>query len=232
MAASKDKSYDFPRDLKSVIGKTSLFKLLNQEQLETLTTATKVIQLEKHACVVEQGDVGDNLYWIIAGQVKLVFHSYNDDEKILEILGSDTCFGLGEMLLAQPHLATVKTTTKSTLLQIERNAIIQLAEKCYPLANELMVCLSRQFYGLVRDIESQAQPAKQRLAQYLMHQRESNATDDIELMTSKSLVASRLSLTPETLSRIFKELSVEGLIEVSGRRIKILNSQKMNALIA
>ena len=56
------------------------------------------------------------------------------------------------------------------------------------------------------------------------------ASDDIELVANKSLIASRLSLTPETLSRLFHDLAQEGMISISGRRIKILDIQKMSLI--
>ena len=44
---------------------------------------------------------------------------------------------------------------------------------------------------------------------------------EVELPTSKQVIASRLSLTPETLSRIFHDLSNSSLISVHGKRIKL-----------
>jgi CRP-like cAMP-binding protein len=43
------------------------------------------------------------------------------------------------------------------------------------------------------------------------------------LPTSKQVIASRLNLTPETLSRVFHDLTERGLIQVSGKVVSILN---------
>ena len=50
-------------------------------------------------------------------------------------------------------------------------------------------------------------------------------TPDISLPTSKQVIASRLNLTPETLSRIFHDLATNGLIAVSGKQITIDNQR-------
>ncbi|MEO8170876.1 MAG: Crp/Fnr family transcriptional regulator, partial [Oxalobacteraceae bacterium] len=148
-------------------------------------------------------------------------------EKILEILGQNTCFGLGEMLLDRPHIALIETTSDAMLLHIERTAIMRVAEQNFDFSRELMTCVGRQFYSLVRDIEAYSQTAKQRLAEYLLRQSRRETSEDIELVAKKSLIASRLSLTPETLSRLFRDLAAEGLIAISGRRIKILDYERM-----
>ena len=50
---------------------------------------------------------------------------------------------------------------------------------------------------------------------------------DISLPTSKQVIASRLNLTPETLSRIFHDLTSNGLIGVSGKQITINDVKRL-----
>jgi len=52
----------------------------------------------------------------------------------------------------------------------------------------------------------------------------------IELPAAKRVVASRLNLTPETLSRVFRELSRDGLVIVDGLRILIPSMGRLQAI--
>lgn len=219
-------------NLKSILANTSLFKMLSERQLEEVAVNTTSMRVNPNMCVVTQGDLAQGTFWVVYGQVKIVLYTKQGSEKILEILGKGTCFGLGEMLLEQPHLAFVKTTTNSMLLHTDRETMLQIAQENFGFARELMTCVGRQFYGLVRDIESYSQTARQRLAGYLLRQSRRQTSDNIELVANKTLIASRLSLAPETLSRLFRDFSAEGLIEVSGRRIKIFDCDKMSSLLS
>ena len=221
---------DFTYTMKDTLANTWLFRMLNEQELDQIVAHTCSMPISQNMCVVNQGDAPAGTYWIVSGQVKIVLQSKKGSEKTLEILGHNTCFGLGEMLLDKPHLAFAKTTVDSVLLHIDRDAMLQAAKVNFGFARELMTCVGRQFYGLVRDIESYSQTAKQRLAGYLLRQSQREASDDIELVANKSLIASRLSLTPETLSRLFHDLAQEGMISISGRRIKILDIQKMSLI--
>lgn len=221
---------DTKPDLKRTLADAWLFRMLDEQQLDQIVGHTSFMPVSQNMCVVNVGDAPEGTYWIVYGQVKIVFHTKKGTEKTLEILGRSTCFGLGEMLLGRPHLAFVKTTIDSMLLHIGRDAILQVAKENFEFARELMTCVGRQFYGLVRDIESYSQSAKQRLTGYLLRQSRREASDYIELVANKSLIASRLSLTPETLSRLFHDLVQEGMISISGCRIRILDVEKMSLM--
>ncbi len=215
--------------LKSIVANSSLFKMLDDAQLEQIVAGTRLSRIGADMTVINQGDVANGAFWIVYGQVKIVLNMKNGNKKILEILGENTWFGLGEMLLDRPHLALVKTTTDSMLLHTDRATILQVAEQNFAFSRELMNCVGRQLHGLVNDIESYSQTAKQRLADYLLRQSQRESSDDIELVANKALIASRLSLTPETLSRLFNNFSANGLISMSGRHIKILDYDRMSA---
>lgn len=214
-------------NLKSILANTSLFKMLDDAQLDDILSCTRTTQAKGNMPIVDHGEVASGAFWIVYGQVKITLHTKQGTEKILEILGQNTCFGLGEMLLQRPHIALVKTITDSMLLHVDRAAIMRVAEQNFAFSHELMTCVGRQFYSLVRDIEGYSQTAKQRLAEYLLRQSRREISDNIELVAKKSLIASRLSLTPETLSRLFHDLAADGLIAMSGRRIKILDYERM-----
>ena len=72
--------------------------------------------------------------------------------------------------------------------------------------------------------------AAARLADYLLYLLEEQGREDsVELEISKGQLASLLGTIPETLSRIFAKMTEEGLIEVVGRRINILDRHGLEA---
>lgn len=223
---------DSAQNIKGILANTSLFRMLDERQLERLTSAAQPIRTTSNVSLVEQGDAPRGLFVVVYGQVKVGFERKDGNEKTLAILGQNRCFGLVEMLIEQPHLAFVKTTTDSMLLQLDPASVMAVARENFGFAQELMLRVSRQMYALTRDIESYSlQTARQRLANYLLRQGRYQAGEVIELIASKTLVASRLSLTPETLSRLLHEFSSEGMISVTGRRIRILDQERMLSLV-
>lgn len=79
---------------------------------------------------------------------------------------------------------------------------------------------------LVRDMESiTLHSAAQRVIGYLTRLEDDAGQARITLPAQKSLVASRLDLTPEFFSRILHELTEAGLIRVEGRGIEVLDPE-------
>jgi CRP-like cAMP-binding protein len=223
---------DIVPKMKNILANTSLYKMLDSQQIARVAADTSPMRMSPNMCVVNQGDPAEGAFWVVYGQVKVGVYSKQGGEKTLAILGPGKCFGLGEMLLDQPHLAFVKTTADTLLLHTGRGTMLEVAQENFNFSREVMSCLGRQFYALMRDIETYSHSARQRLAGYLMRQAESTGCQDqIELVANKVLIASRLSLAPETLSRLFREFVAEGLITVTGRRIRILDWDGLTAMV-
>lgn len=223
---------DFTPKLRNIIANTTMFKMLDERQLDQVAANTTAMRSGTNIYIVKQGDPAEGMFWVVYGQVKVGLYSKRGGEKAFAILGPGKCFGLGEMVLGQPHAAFVKTTADCLLLHISRDAMLTLAEENCEFAREVMCCLGRQFYALMLDIEAYSQTARQRLAAYLLRQVVRDKGNEIELVANKVLVASRLSLAPETLSRLFRDFAAEGLIKVAGRRITILDWNGMTSLVA
>ena len=84
----------------------------------------------------------------------------------------------------------------------------------------------RRFASQIESLSLKEVPA--RLASYLLYlSEEQNSPDKVELNISKGQLASLLGTIPETLSRIFARMSEDGLIEVQGRAILLLDRREL-----
>jgi Mn-dependent DtxR family transcriptional regulator len=65
----------------------------------------------------------------------------------------------------------------------------------------------------------------------LANARQVEKSNSVHLFVSKNILASQLSIKPETLSRILKELSKQGLIEVNNSHILLLRPLELESLV-
>lgn len=86
--------------------------------------------------------------------------------------------------------------------------------------------VSKRLHGAIQDIEQLTlQNASMRVIQLLLQSAPDGEGNQysLDLETPKQVLASRLSVRPETFSRILQQLSRKELISVQGRTIRILD---------
>ena len=94
--------------------------------------------------------------------------------------------------------------------------------------------MGRHLHARVNEIDNLTMHnATYRLVVYLLGQLPENAAalSAIHLSTPKNIIASRLSIKPETFSRIMMQLSKKALIEVKGNDITLLDVDGLQALL-
>jgi CRP-like cAMP-binding protein len=114
------------------------------------------------------------------------------------------------------------------VVHVGAQGILPLLAEDSVFARRMLAGLSQRLHHLMQDVESYSQRSSaQRVLGYLIQlcPEDADGSQEIsfDLPISKQLIASRLNLTPETLSRIFHDLSDEGLIGVHGKHVKVLD---------
>jgi CRP-like cAMP-binding protein len=108
----------------------------------------------------------------------------------------------------------------STFLEILRGSI----DTCFRLMGDM----SHRLKSLIREIdELTLQSASCRVAGFLWKKWQARGGNgsSFELQAPKGVIASRLSVTPETFSRILHNFSSQGLIRVDGGRVEVLDEK-------
>lgn len=226
MPPEKNEHLDIPQ----ILARLPLFLELAPEQIAHIADHTREKRLEKGGLLFQKGDMPRGFYVIVFGQIKLAFPSSQGNEKVISILGPRQSFGEAAMFMDRPYPVFAESLADTLLLHIAKSCVIKLLEQDTSFARRMLAGLSMRLHSLVQDVESYSlRSSAQRVIGFLLQhcdQEIRGKTDlageqTIALPTSKQVIASRLNLTPETLSRIFHDLSEARLITVQGKKIKI-----------
>jgi CRP-like cAMP-binding protein len=116
------------------------------------------------------------------------------------------------------------------ILDVPDQAILDLLDHDPRFARKMLAGISIRLHQLVSNLEAcSMRSSTQRVACMLQHYAPDKGAKryDIELPAAKHTVASQLNLTPETFSRVLHVLTEAGVIAVSGRKIHVLNADKL-----
>ena len=208
-----------------IIKSTSLFEGLSEEEIEVVSRLIFEKKFGKGETIFFEGDEADGFYIVSSGQIKVFKMNPMGKEHILHIFGPGEPVGEVPVFSKQPFPANAEAIIKSSTLFFPRRDFVALIEKNPSIALNMLAVLSRrlrQFATQIENLSLKEVPA--RLAGYLLYiAKEQDNGDVVKLPVSKGQLASLLGTIPETLSRIFARMSDEGLIEVEGRLITILD---------
>lgn len=214
------------------MGQSKLFQGLPLDELLQLEQISELRLYEKGQILFQEGDDGAGFFVVAEGQVKVFKMSFDGREQILHILGPGDPLGEVPIFAGQTFPANAQALTTSSLYFFPRQKLVHLYHDNPSLAMNMLSVLSRRlrdFTTLIENLSLKEIP--QRLATYLVHQQMQQAIGTrVKLSVSKGVLANILGTSQETLSRVLGKLSQEGLIEVQGKEITLLDLNRLHEL--
>jgi CRP/FNR family transcriptional regulator, dissimilatory nitrate respiration regulator len=135
------------------------------------------------------------------------------------------------MFLDKDYIVSAEALLASRLLWVDKAAVLAELDRDPQLIKRFLGSLSLRLHHLLVDIENYSlQSGRERVIGFLLNRVEPDdpaLPDEIRLPFKKALLASRLNVTQEHFSRILNELISEGLIEVAGRTIRLLDRERL-----
>lgn len=214
------------------LSQTMIFQGLPSEQLAELANLAIEQSHKKGEILFHQGDEGNGFFVVRSGRIKVFKLSADGKEQILHIFSEGDHFAEVPALDGECLPASAAALEKSVVLFFPRQSFLQLLEQRPTLAINLLKSFARHlrhFSHLVDNLALREVPA--RLASYLLNLSEQTSNPErVQLDLPKGQLAARLGTIPETLSRVFAKLSSEGLIEIEGNKVQLLDRTRLNQL--
>lgn len=165
------------------------------------------------------------------GSVKLALRGADGEERVLRLVSAGQTFGAATALLGRPCRYDALALVESRLVVIPSAAIFACMDHDPRFARRMVLSLAEGKLELLGELEAATlQRSAQRLASFLDALAEPDETGGaflVKLPVSKTVVAARLGVKKETLSRLLRQFSVDGLIQVSRREVSILDRERL-----
>jgi CRP-like cAMP-binding protein len=213
-----------------LLAHTPLFRGLSPDEISRIAAATTRVHVERGRILFQRGDPCLGFHIIVYGQVKLAVGTPGGAEKVVEILGPGRSFGEAVMFMDNPYFVTATALADTLLLHVPRAALMAELERDPRLARRMLASLSMRLHSMVRDMEAMTlHSGTQRVIAYLEGLAGQAEDGCARLPAQKSIIASRLDLTPEYFSRILHDLAAAGLVRVDNRDIHIIDAEGLRA---
>lgn len=213
-----------------------LFSEISEEELEIVREFAVERKFRKNNLIIFEDDVGNNLFIIKRGRVKISHISDEGSEAILAILGPRDFFGELSVIDGYGRSASVTSIDEVELVMFQRADFLCIIEKIPKIA----LALLRELAGRIRKSDSHIRSlslldAKGRVAATLIRLAEDIGRIKLDKVVIEELplqrdLASIAGTSRETISRVIKKFEDEGHCSVSRNAIIFDNFERFKKL--
>jgi len=236
MNTNNTKQQTIDAEILNEMRECSLLKLMNDEQFDKIVKTCKVVELPAHSVLFEQDSKLTHIYLVIKGDMKLLRLVPSGDEKVMDIVRPGKTFAEGALFSGNSSYPVTSTSIAPTVVVgILGKTYLSILEGSNDLCFNMLGYLSMRLKWMVTEVERLTlHNARFRLIEYMLNEvnEEKGLRTCITLGVPKHVLASRLSIKPETLSRTFKELADHNLIKHDGSQIELLDVGKLRNYIS
>ena len=173
----------------------------------------------RYLVMLVQGDVGLGVQQASAANAP-----FHPEQRIVGPAWLD----LASVWLGRTHLQDAVALSAVRIAMVSRTAYLALMGRTPELARTTLVGLARQVQALTQNTHDLLhKDADARLCAWLVQrcgvETGASGAQRLQLHERKRDIASQLGITPETLSRLLRQLRTDGLLEVHGYTISVLN---------
>jgi CRP-like cAMP-binding protein len=185
----------------------SLFENIQAVEIESMLPQLKIKKYQKGEMFSFDVNNRPRLYLTLSGQFKLTKINIRGDEMILRVMNQGEV--ISPMHFSHYYDVSAEFIKDTTLLYFSESTVNSFVKKSPQFAKNIINMLAESIQALMVTAEVwRLKNTKERLGWFLASVNNNNLG---KLPIAKSILASYLGMTPESLSRALKKLSDEGI---------------------
>lgn len=220
-----------PLDLREFLVSKTVFKHLTKEELELIPLDDGPEHYKRGEILYEEGSRINGFYCVVRGIVKIFKTGFDGKDQILMFAKPGDIIGFRSTISGELACTTTKIIEDSSICYIPGDLVKSFVRSNGDFAMDLLE-LACQELGEANDyITDIAQKTvRERLAEVLIHLKWSFNLDNenfLQISLTREELANIVGTATESVIRLLSEFKQDRLIELHGRRIKILDEAKL-----
>ena len=190
-----------------------IFSGLPEQAFTALLSAASVKTVNRGETIFVQGDPVHHIFVVLEGWMKVFRLTPAGTEAVVAVFTKGQSFAEAAAFVGGKFPASGEAVTEGRLLRIQSSSLIKLIRENPDIGLAMLASTSMHLHMLVQQIEQlKAHTGAQRVAEFLSSLCEGKTgTARIGLPYDKALIAGRLGMQPESLSRAFARLKPLGV---------------------
>jgi len=214
----------------------SLMNFSFEDDLEVINCNKICNHFKKGQTIFYEGNTPPCLYCVNKGKIKL-YRTGKDGKEQITGFGVPGDFLGYRAIIAEEGYANSATALEDTVVcLIRKEDFLTMLQKNSYISKQMMVSLCKELGIAMEKIQSLSQKSvRERLAETLFYLKDTfrgKEQDDnkIEIVLPREDIANIVGTTTETVIRTLSDFKNEKLIELDGKKIRIINENKLREI--
>ena len=181
--------------------------------IETILSQTEIRTFDRGTTIFLQGEPAENVYIVLDGWVKLFRISQSGAEAVVAVFTKGQSFGEAAAFQNEVYPVAAEAVTDCRVMPVRAGLVLGMMKTHPELCTAMLASTFRHLHALVAQVEQlKAHTGSQRVAEFLLDLcpvEEGGCA--VTLPYDKVLIAGRLGMKPESLSRSFARLKEVGV---------------------
>ncbi len=211
-----------------------IFSHLSEEELDRITFDRKCTVYKKGSTLYHEGNRIHNFYCVYSGIIKQYKTGIEGKEQIVTFAQAGDIIGYRSILSKESACNTAKVIEEVVLCTIPGEVLFQLMEHNNQFSMDLMRMACKELgeaHQFLTDIAQKS--VRERLAEVLIKLKEIFSVDQngfIKVLLTREEMAGMVGTATESVIRLLSEFKSDQYIEMNGRRIRILNEERLRKI--
>lgn len=217
-----------------IVRQFSSLKALNKDELLRMAECKTSYTIKKGEPIFEEGEVTNGIYCIKDGVCKLSKLSDNGKDQIVKLVKPGELLGQRSMISDEPANLSAVALEDMEVCFIPRSEVMQFFTQNNQFSMNVMRTICDDLKGADDHMVNMAQKTvRQRLGETLIYLEETfgkNEDGSLRIQLSREELAGMIGTATESCIRLLSELNKSDYIELTGKKITLLDKNKLKRL--
>jgi len=225
------KNHTTPVKKECFINSASIFRHLTQEELSKIPADQEPDYYKRGTIIYSEGSRINGFYCVQSGIIKIYKTGFDGKEQIIRFAKKGDIMGFRSTITHERACTSAKVLEDAAICFVHADTVIEFVKHNGNFALELLQIACNELGEANDYITDIAQKTvRERLAEVLIHLRKDFELDNekyLQITLTREELANMVGTATESVIRLLSEFKQDGLIELQGRKIKILDEKTL-----
>jgi CRP/FNR family transcriptional regulator, cyclic AMP receptor protein len=215
------------------LARAGIFQGVDPSAVQDLKAALEPVSFPRAHVIFAEGELGDRLYIVLSGKVKIGRRSPDGRENLLAVFGPSDMFGELSIFDPGPRTSTATTVTEVRAVTMDRTALREWIAKRPEIAEQLLRVIARRLRrtnNMLADLIFTDVPG--RVAKALLQLAHDFGTQEGGMLRvthdlTQEEIAQLVGASRETVNKALADFAHRGWLRLEGKSVLILEPQRL-----